>query len=155
MKVRLPLIPFAVHFSVERRPRKRATVLTLMIVIAVLALAMGVVRIYNRCSNDWAYDRQAAAEHRHESDFSMQMLNAIRNYQSQQLSTDKKCWLIHGIYYWVTPELEHFLTAKVAYHLRQAQRHERAIGRWWMNVTRESPPTPPPVVPFDEAMGES
>jgi hypothetical protein len=81
------------------------------------------------------------------------MLQGVQSYRIAHSSDDKKTWIIHGLSYRVTPELEQYLTAMVAYHRRQAMRHERAVGRWWIYITPESPPTPPPVVPPDEAMG--
>ena len=153
MNFRFPLVPFTVRVNVERRSRKRVTVLALMTVIAVLAIVMGAARIYKRSLDDWAYDRQQAAEHKHESNFSNRMLNDINDYKLQHPLDDKKYWVIHGNAYRVTPQLEQFLDAKAAYHRRQAQRHEEVIGRWWRYVTPESAPASPPVVPIEEAMG--
>jgi hypothetical protein len=102
MKFRIPLVPFTVHVNVERRPRRRVTVLALMIVIAVLALAMGAARISKRWFDDWAYDRQEAAKHRHEGTFCLNMLQGIQSYRTQHPSDDKKIWVIHGMSYRVT-----------------------------------------------------
>ena len=124
-----------------------------MTLIAMVALAMVAFRIYRQQSEDWAYDRRAAAEHRHEARFCLDMLLGIRSYRDQHPSDTDKNWVIHGVSYQVTPELENYLIDMVHYHQYQAARHEFAIGRWWIYVTPEPPPPAPPVVPPDEAMG--
>jgi hypothetical protein len=121
-----------------------------MIAIAVLALALGVVRLRRRWADDWAIDRQAAARHRHEGDFYAQMLRDTRRYREEHPSDPGTVWFIHGLGYRLTPELDRYLGEAVVYHQRQAGRHERAVGRPWIEVSPETPPSAPASVPIEE-----
>jgi hypothetical protein len=144
MRLRIPLIPLTFHITAEKRPLRRLTVLALMAVIAVLALGMGLVRLAEWSANDWAIDRQEVNRHAHEASFYSQMLQDFRVYQ-----THHEVWIIHGVPYRVDPDLDRYLEAMLAYHRRQAKRHEKAIGRWWAYVPPEPSPEPPPRVPVE------
>jgi hypothetical protein len=149
MRLHIPFIPFIFDFTAEKRPLRRPTILGLIILIAVLALGMGVVRLSERSANDWAMDRREVEKHIHEASFHSRMLNDTRAYQSDHPTDSSRIWAIHGEPYRVGPDLERYLEAMIAYHQRRASRHEAAIGRWWDNVPPESPPEPPPRVPVE------
>jgi hypothetical protein len=149
MRLRIPFIPITLDVTAQRRPLRRLTILSLMALIAVLALGLGVARLSQRSANDWAIDGQEVNRHFHEASFYSRMLGDIRVYQSNHPTGPPKTWVIHGVQYRVGPELDRYLQAMAAYHKRCAERHEAAIGRWWDFVPPESPPESPPRVPFD------
>jgi hypothetical protein len=149
MRLHIPFIPFTFVFTIESRPSRRLTIFGLMVLIAIMAVGFGIVRLSERSANDWAMDRREVEIHVHEASFHSRMLNAILAYQSEHPAESSKFWVIHGESYRVGPDLERYLEAMIAYHQRCAKRYEAAIGRWWDNVTPESPPEPPPRAPVE------
>jgi hypothetical protein len=143
-------VPVTLAVHLERRRLRRVTVRWLMIAIAVLAVALGVFRLSRRWADDWAFDRQEAARNRHEGDFYAQLLRDTRRYREAHPSDSGMAWFIHSVAYRLTPELDRYLGEAVAYHRRQAGRHERAVGRLWVYVSPETPPSPPASVPIEE-----
>jgi hypothetical protein len=149
MQLRIPFIPLTFTITAQRRRLRRPTIVTLMAFVAVLALGMGVARLFERSANDWAIDRQEVDRNRHEASFHSRMLGDIRAYQSEHPNELPRIWVIHGLQYRVGPDLERYLEAMIAYHTRSARRHSVAIGRWWYYAPNESPPEPPPRVPIE------
>ena len=134
-----------------KRSGVRLTVLGLMATIAIVAVFMGVYRLSWRWADDWAFDRREAARHRHEADtFYPQVVRGIRESRAADPEYDGKIRLIHSEGFRVGPELDRYLEAKIAYHRRQAERHEWAVERRWAYVSEEAPPPSPPVVPVEE-----
>jgi hypothetical protein len=134
-----------------KRTEVRLTVIGLMATIAGAALIMGVYRLSWRWADDWAFDRREAVEHRHLAENTYPaIVRSIRDHRAAHPDDGGGIWIVDGLGYRLGPDLDRYLAARTAYHRRQAERHEWAVGRRWAYVTAEAPPPSPPLVPYEE-----
>jgi hypothetical protein len=161
MRIHIPFLPITLIVTTERRPLGRRTISGLLALIAIVVVGLDVAPLIQQWAGDWVtrrseVERQAQEANRHEVEQHAweattlsRILEEIRTQTADHPTEPPRMWVIHGIQYRVGPALEGYLEAAIAYHKRRAQMHQATIGRSGAAVTPESPPEPPPRVPFE------